>query len=149
MLKDFRDFVMRGNVLDLAVAVVIGAAFKQIVTSFVNDILMPPVGLLLGNADFSNLYLNLSGGKFASLAEAQAAGAATINYGVFINTLIDFLITAFAIFVVVRAASRLHAMRQQEPGAPPPPSVKTCPYCATEIPIQARRCPHCTSRLEE
>jgi len=149
MLKDFRDFVMRGNVLDLAVAVVIGAAFKQIVTSFVTDILMPPIGLLLGNVDFSNLYINLSGGNFASLAEAQAAGAATINYGVFINTLIDFLITAFAIFVVVRAASRLQSRRQQEPAAPPPPTIKTCPYCATEIPIQARRCPHCTSRLED
>ncbi len=149
MLKDFRDFVMRGNVLDLAVAVVIGAAFKQIVTSFVNDILMPPIGLLLGNADFSSLYINLSGGNFASLAEAQAAGAATINYGVFINTLIDFLITAFAIFVVVRTASRLQSRRQQEPAAPPPPTVKTCPYCATEIPIQARRCPHCTSQLED
>ncbi len=149
MFKEFKDFIMRGNVLDLAVAVVIGGAFGKIVTSFVNDILMPPIGLLLGGVDFSNLYINLSGGEYASLADAQAAGAATINYGVFVNTLIDFLIIAFAIFLVVRAVNRLQALSQQEEeAAPAAPTTKTCPYCFTEIPIQATRCPHCTSQLE-
>ncbi|HEB66117.1 MAG TPA: large conductance mechanosensitive channel protein MscL [Chloroflexi bacterium] len=148
MLKEFKNFIMRGNVLDLAVAVVIGGAFGKIVTSFVNDILMPPIGLLLGGVDFSNLFINLSGGEYASLAEAQAAGAATINYGVFINTLLDFLIIAFAIFLVVRAVNRLQAAQQEEKTPPPAPTTKTCPYCFTEIPIQATRCPHCTSQLE-
>ncbi len=148
MLTEFKDFIMRGNVLDLAVAVVIGGAFGKIVSSFVNDILMPPIGLLLGGVDFSNLYFNLSGGEYASLADAQAAGAATINYGLFINTLIDFLIIAFAIFLVVRAVNRLQATEKAEE-APAAPTTKTCPYCFTEIPIQATRCPHCTSQLEQ
>ncbi len=139
MFQEFKKFILRGNVLDLAVAVV---------TSFVNDILMPPIGLLLGNVDFSNLYLNLSGGEYASLAEAQAAGAATINYGVFINTVVNFIIIAFAIFLVVRVANRLQESRKTEAAPPPPaPTTKTCPYCYTEIPIQATRCPHCTSQL--
>ncbi|GAB4537057.1 MAG: large conductance mechanosensitive channel protein MscL [Anaerolineales bacterium] len=143
MLTEFKKFIMRGNVLDLAVAVVIGGAFGKIVTSFVNDILMPPIGLLLGNVDFGNLYINLSGGQYASLAEAQAAGAVTINYGLFINTVIDFLIIAFAIFLIVRAANR----RKEAPQAVPAPATKTCPYCFTEIHPQATRCPHCTSPL--
>ncbi len=147
MFQEFKKFLLRGNVLDLAVAVVIGGAFGKIVTSFVNDILMPPIGLLLGNVDFSNLYINLSGGEYASLAEAQAAGAATINYGVFINTVVNFIIIAFAIFLVVRMANRLQESRKTEAAPPPAPTTKTCPYCYTEIPIQATRCPHCTSQL--
>lgn len=147
MFEEFKKFILRGNVLDLAVAVVIGGAFGKIVTSFVNDILMPPIGLLLGNVDFSNLYINLSGGQYASLAEAQAAGAATINYGVFIDTVVNFLIIAFAIFLVVRAANRLQERRKAETAPPPAPTTKKCPYCYTEIPIQATRCPHCTSQL--
>ncbi len=147
MFQEFKKFILRGNVLDLAIAVVIGGAFGKIITSFVNDILMPPIGLLLGNVDFSNLYINLSGGEYASLAEAQAAGAATINYGVFINTVIDFLIIAFAIFLIVRTANRLQESRKAEAAPPPAPTTKKCPYCYTEIPIQATRCPHCTSQL--
>jgi large conductance mechanosensitive channel len=142
MLKEFREFAMRGNVIDLAVAVVIGAAFGKIVTSFVNDILMPPLGLLLGKVDFSNLFITLSGGSYASVAEAKAAGAATINYGIFINTIIDFVIVAFAIFLLVNQVSRLKR--------PPPaaaPTTKECPQCATAIPLKAVRCPNCTSEL--
>jgi large conductance mechanosensitive channel len=118
MLKEFRDFIARGNVLDLAVAVIIGGAFGAIVTSFVNDIIMPPIGLLLGGVDFSNLFINLSGGSFDSLAAAQDAGAATINYGLFINTLINFLIIAFVIFMIVRSVNRA---KREEAAAPPPP----------------------------
>ena len=144
MLKDFRDFVMRGNVLDLAVAVVIGAAFGRIVSSLVGDIIMPPVGLLLGNVDFSSLYLNLSGTTYASLAEAQAAGAPTLNYGAFINGILDFLIVALVIFLVVRMAKRLQRPKAQEV---PVPSTKECPYCLSTIAVKATRCAHCTSQL--
>lgn len=142
MLKDFREFIMRGNVLDLAVAVIIGAAFGKIVTSLVTDIIMPPLGLLLKNVDFSNLFIDLSGGHYATLAQAKAAGAATINYGVFLNNLIDFLLVAFAIFLMVRAANNL----KKEP-APAPANTKECSYCHTSIPITATRCPNCTSNL--
>ncbi len=147
MFKEFKAFIMRGNVLDLAVAVVIGGAFGKIVASFVNDILMPPLGMLLGKVDFSNLYLNLSGGHYASLAEAQAAGAVTVNYGVFVNAVVNFLIVAFAVFLVVRVANRMQHREEAAPAPPPAPTTKTCPFCHTEIPIKATRCPHCTSQL--
>src|SRR5579871_2768809 len=142
MLKEFKAFIMRGNVLDLAVAVIIGGAFGKIVTSFVTDILMPPIGLVLGKVDFTNLFIDLSGGAHPTLAAAKAAGAATINYGVFLNTIIDFLIVSFFIFLVVRQANKLK--RQPAPAAP---NTKDCPYCATAIPIPAKRCPNCTSQL--
>lgn len=142
MLKEFRDFVMRGNVLDLAVAVIIGGAFGKIITSFVNDIIMPPIGLLLGEVDFSNLFFNLSGTPIASLAEAQAAGAPTINYGLFLNTVIDFVIVGLVIFLVVRAANR---MRRPAPAAP---TTRECPYCLSTVPLKASRCAHCTSELK-
>lgn len=145
MWKEFKKFVMRGNVIDLAIAVIIGGAFGKIVTSFVNDILMPPIGLLLGKVDFASLFINLSGQDYASLAAAKEAGAATINYGVFLNTVLDFVIVAFVIFFVVRALNRL---KKEEPAAPAAPTTKPCPYCFTDIPIKATRCPHCTSQLE-
>jgi len=144
MLKEFWAFIMRGNVLDLAVAVIIGAAFGKIVTSFVNDVLMPPIGLLLGNVDFSNLYINLSGGSYATLADAQAAGAATINYGLFLNTVIDFLIVALVIFLVIRQVNRLQRAKEALPAEP---TAKDCPFCFNSISIKATRCPHCTSQL--
>lgn len=144
MLKEFREFVMRGNVMDLAVGVIIGAAFGKIVSSLVNDLLMPPIGLLLGGINFADLFINLSGTAYASLAEAQAAGAATINYGLFINNVVDFLIIAFVIFLLVKQVNRLSKPK----GAPEAPSTKVCPYCANGIPIKATRCPHCTSQLE-
>jgi large conductance mechanosensitive channel len=144
MLRDFRAFIMRGNVLDLAVAVIIGGAFGKIVTSFVNDIIMPPIGLILGRVDFSSLYLNLSGTEYPSLAAAQEAGAATINYGSFVNTLVDFLIVAAVIFLVVRAAQRLERLKEE---APAPAATKECPHCISTIPIKATRCPYCTSQL--
>jgi large conductance mechanosensitive channel len=144
MLQEFKEFALRGNVVDLAIGIIIGGAFGQIVTSFVNDILMPPIGLLLGNVDFSNLFINLSGGRFDSLAAAQEAGAATINYGLFISTVIDFLIVAFAIFLLVRQINR---MQRREEEAPAAPTTKECPYCLSTIPLEATRCPHCTSEL--
>ena len=146
MWQEFKKFVMRGNVVDLAIAVVIGGAFGKIVTSFVNDILMPPIGLLLGKVDFANLFINLSGQDYASLAAAKEAGAATINIGVFLNTILDFVIVAFVIFLVLRALDRLK--KKEEPAAPAAPTTKPCPYCFTDIPIKATRCPHCTSQLE-
>jgi large conductance mechanosensitive channel len=145
MFKDFKAFIMRGNVLDLAVGFVIGAAFAKIVSSLVSDIIMPPIGLILGKVDFSNLYITLSGGQYKSLADAQAAGAATLNYGLFINNIINFLIIGFVIFLVVRYANKLFT----KPGPPSAPSEKDCPYCFSHIPIQASRCPHCTSHLNE
>jgi large conductance mechanosensitive channel len=146
MFKEFKTFIMRGNVLDLAVGIIIGAAFGQIVNSLVNDILMPPIGLILGHVDFTNLFLNLTPEKYAGgvLADAKKAGAATINYGLFINTLINFLIVAFAIFMVVKQANRF--MPKPEP-APAPPATKDCPFCMKEIPIKATRCPFCTSAI--
>jgi large conductance mechanosensitive channel len=145
MLKEFKEFAMRGNVLDMAVGIVIGAAFGKIVAVFVSDVLMPPVGLLLGSVDFSNLFINLSGKPVSSLAEAKAAGAATINYGLFLNTVIDFLIVAFAIFLLIRQVNRLK--RQPEP-APVVPTTKDCPYCLSTVALKATRCPHCTSELK-
>ena len=142
MLREFKDFVTRGNVLDLAIAVVIGAAFGKIVSSVVTDILMPPIGLAMGGVDFSNLFVDLSGRSHASLAEAKAAGAATINYGVFLNTLIEFLIIAFVLFVIVKQLNRL---RRQPP--PAEPTEKVCPFCVSTIPLKAVRCAHCTSAL--
>ncbi|HIE37555.1 MAG TPA: large-conductance mechanosensitive channel protein MscL [Anaerolineales bacterium] len=144
MWKEFKEFAMRGNVIDMAIGIIIGTAFGKIITSFVNDILMPPIGLLLGNVDFSNLFLTLAGERHATLAMAREAGAITINYGLFINTVLDFVIVAFAIFLFVRQISR---MRQEE--APTTePTTKECPYCRSTIPLQATRCPHCTSQLE-
>ena len=144
MLKEFRDFVIRGNVLDLAVAVIVGGAFGKIITSFVNDVLMPPIGLLLGGVDFTNLFIPLDGKTYESLEAAKTAGAATVNYGLFLNTVIDFLIVAFVIFLVVRVANR---MKKPAPAAPAEPITKECSYCFSTIPIKATRCPNCTSQL--
>lgn len=146
MLKDFKEFIMRGNVVDLAVAVIIGAAFGKIVSSLVNDVLMPPIGLILGNVDFSNLFVNLSSASYKSLADAKAAGAATVNYGIFLNAVVDFIIVAFVIFLLVRAVSRMR--RLQAAPAPAAPATKDCTYCFSSIPIKATRCPHCTSELK-
>ena len=146
MLKEFKAFIMRGNVLDLAIAVIIGGVFGKIITSLVNDIIMPPIGLILGKVDFRNLYINLSDASFATLADAQKAGVPIIKYGAFINTIIDFLIVSFIIFLVVRAANRLQKKLQEEPKAAP--STKECPYCISTIPIKATRCAHCTAELK-
>ena len=144
MLKEFREFAMRGNVLDMAVGIVLGASFGGIVTSLVNDVLMPPIGLLLGKVDFSNLFVTLRGPHLASVAQAKTAGAVTLNYGLFLNTLINFLIVAFAVFLLVRQVNRL--MPKPAP-APAPPAMKDCKFCCSSIPLQATRCPHCTSEL--
>jgi large conductance mechanosensitive channel len=141
VLKEFKDFAMRGNVLDMAVGIIIGAAFGKIIASLVDDIIMPPVGRLLGHVDFSNLFINLGVTHFDSLAAAKAAGAPTMNYGVFLNTILNFIIVAFAIFLLVRSVNRWTV----KPAAPP--STKECPYCAMSVPVQAKRCGHCTSQL--
>jgi large conductance mechanosensitive channel len=143
MFKEFKEFVMRGNVVDLAIAVVIGAAFGKIVTSFVEDVLMPPIGLLLGNVDFSNLFINLSGEDYPSVAAAKAAGAATLNYGMFFNQIINFLIIAFAIFLLIKQINRF-----QRPGPAPAPTTKECPECLSAIPLKATRCAFCTAQLK-
>jgi large conductance mechanosensitive channel len=143
VLKEFKDFAMRGNVLDMAVGIIIGAAFGKIVTSFVEDVLMPPIGKLLGHVDFSNLFLSLSDKQFDTLAAAKAAGAATLNYGIFLNTIINFLIVAFAVFLLVRQVNRWTT----KPAAAAAPATKDCPQCAMTIPIQAKRCGHCTAQL--
>jgi len=145
MWREFREFAMRGNVVDLAVGIIIGAAFGKIITSLVNDMIMPPVGLVLGRVDFSNLFINLSGQTYASLAEAKAAGAPTINYGVFLNNVIDFVIVACAIFLLVRFINRLSRQPQAAPAAP---TTKECPFCVSPIPVKATRCPQCTSTLQ-
>jgi large conductance mechanosensitive channel len=142
MFKEFKEFAMRGSVMDMAVGIIIGAAFGKIITSFVNDILMPPIGLLLGKVDFSSLFINISGQSYATLAEAKKAAAATINYGLFLNTVLDFLIVAFAVFLLIRQINRL-----KRAPAPLEPAVKDCPYCLSAIPIKAVRCGHCTSQL--
>jgi large conductance mechanosensitive channel len=142
MFKAFKEFAMRGNVLDLAVGIVIGAAFGKIVNSLVNDVLMPPIGLLVKRVDFKELFINLSGVSYATIAEAKAAGAPTLNYGLFVNTIFEFIIVAFAIFFMVRSVNR---MRTQP--VPPPPSAKECAFCKMSVPLQATRCPHCTSQL--
>jgi large conductance mechanosensitive channel len=149
MLKEFKKFVMRGNVVDMAVGIIIGAAFGTIVKSLVTDIIMPPIGLLLGNVDFTNLFTVLkegatAAGPYASLADAQAAGAVTINYGLFVNTIISFIIVAFAIFILIR---KINALKKKEEAPPAVPTTKDCPYCLTSIPIKATRCPNCTSEL--
>ncbi|MBN1964339.1 MAG: large conductance mechanosensitive channel protein MscL [Anaerolineae bacterium] len=147
MWNDFKQFIMRGNVLDLAVGVIIGGAFGAIVNSLVNDIIMPPIGLLLGNVDFSQIFIDLSGGGYETLAAAQEAGAATMNIGLFINTVITFLIVALAVFMMVSWFNRLTTMGKKEE-APADPTTKECPYCYSEINISATRCPNCTSQLE-
>jgi len=144
MLKDFKAFVMKGNVLDLAVAVIIGGAFGAIVTSLVNDIVMPPIGMALGHVDFKDLFISLNGQAYPTLAAAKTAAAPVIAYGLFLNTVINFLIVAFVIFLVVRAASK---MQRAPEAAPAALTTKDCPFCATAIPIPAKRCPHCTSQL--
>jgi len=143
MYSEFKTFIMRGNVLDLAVAVVIGAAFGRIVTSFVEDVLMPPIGLALGGVDFSNLFLNLSGTDYPSVAAAKAAGAATLNYGIFFNNIINFLIIALAIFLIIRQINRM-----QRPAPAAAPTTKDCPYCLSAIPLKATKCAHCTAELK-
>jgi large conductance mechanosensitive channel len=142
MLKEFKAFAMRGNVMDMAVGIIIGAAFGRIITSLVTDVLMPPLGLALGKVDFSSLFLNISGTPYPTLAAAKAAGAATINYGLFINSVIDFLIVAFVIFLIVRMINRW-----DKPEPAPAPATKDCPYCFSAIPVKATRCPNCTSEL--
>jgi len=147
-MDEFKQFIMRGNVLDLAIGIIIGAAFTGIVNSLVNDIIMPPIGRLLNNVSFSDLFINMSGGDYNSLADAQAAGAATINYGLFINAVINFLIIAFVVFLIVKWVNRM-TRAVKAPPAPDEPVHKECPYCVTSIPIKATRCPNCTSQLEE
>jgi large conductance mechanosensitive channel len=146
MVEEFKKFIMRGNVIDLAVGIIIGAAFSTIVNSLVNDILMPPIGYILGGVDFSNLFISLEGVSYESLAAAQEAGAATINYGVFLNAVINFLIIGVAIFFVIKAVNRLQSRPPEE--VVEEPTTKECPFCASIIPIKATRCPNCTSQLE-
>lgn len=143
MWKEFKDFIMRGNVLDLAIGFIIGAAFGKIVSSFVNDIIMPPIGLLLGKVSFSNLYWNISGQSVANLAEAQTKGLATINYGIFLNNIIDFIIVGLAVFLLIKGVNKL----TKKPAKPADPTTKECPFCFTTISIKASRCPNCTSKL--
>ena len=142
MLKEFKEFAMRGNLIDLAIAIVIGGAFGKIVTSFVNDVVMPPIGKLLGGVNFADLFIDLSGTNPASVQAAKDAGVPTLNYGAFLNTVIDFIIVAFVMFLVVKAINK---MKKPAPAAAP--TTKECPYCKTEIPLAATRCPHCTSQL--
>jgi large conductance mechanosensitive channel len=142
MLKEFKEFAMRGNVLDMAVGIIIGAAFGKIVSSFVADILMPPISLLMGNMDISSKFIDLTGQNLQTLDAAKKAGAATLNYGIFINTIIDFLLVAFAIFLLIKQVNKF---KKPQPAAAP--TVKDCPFCASSIPLQATRCPHCTSQL--
>ena len=141
MLKEFKEFALKGNVIDMGVGIIIGAAFGKIVSSLVSDLLTPPIGLLLGRMDFANLYFSLSDGEYKSLAEAKEAGAATLNYGLFLNNLLDFVLIAFALFFIIRWINRLR------PPAPVAASTKECPECLSQIPLGARRCPQCTSEL--
>jgi len=143
MLKEFKAFALRGNVIDLAVGVIIGGAFGKIISSFVSDLLMPPLGLLLGKVDFANLYLSLNGQKYASLADAQTAGAPTLNYGLFISNVIDFIIVAFVIFLLIRAINRLSRKEEK----PADVTTRECPFCLTNISKKATRCPNCTSEV--
>jgi large conductance mechanosensitive channel len=144
MLKEFKEFAMRGNVLDMAVGIIVGAAFGQIVTSFVQDVLMPPIGRLVGHVDFSNLFLNLSETHYPTIAAAKTAGAATLNYGLFLNTVINFLIVAFAVFLLVRQVNRL---APKPAPAAPATAMRDCPYCLSSVPAKATKCSHCTSEL--
>jgi large conductance mechanosensitive channel len=143
MLKEFKEFAMKGNVLDMAVGIIIGAAFGKIISSFVADILMPPLGLLLGKVDFTNLFITLSGGSFATLDAAKKAGAVTLNYGIFVNTCIDFLLVALAVFLLVKQVNRMRV-----PAPAPAVTTKECPFCASAIPLKAKRCPQCTSEIK-
>ncbi len=143
MLKEFKAFAMKGNVLDMAVGIIIGTAFGKIISSFVEDVLMPPIGRLLGHVDFSNLFVNLTPKSYDTLAAAKAAGAATLNYGMFLNTVVNFLIIAFAVFMLVRQVNQWTA----KSAAPAAPATKDCPQCLMSVPIQARRCGHCTSQI--
>jgi large conductance mechanosensitive channel len=145
MWNEFKKFIARGSVIDLAVGIVIGTAFTAIVNSFVKDILMPPIGVLLGKVDFSNLFITLSGQKAGTLADAQALGSVTWNYGQFINTIVNFLIIAFVVFILIRGINKL---QKPAPASAPAPSTKDCPYCYSKIDLKATRCPHCTSNLE-
>lgn len=149
MLKEFKTFAMRGNVVDMAVGIIIGASFGAIVKSLVDDVIMPPIGLLLGRVDFANLFAVLkkgvTAGPYATLAEAKAAGAVTLNVGLFINTIISFVIVAFAVFLLIKG---INQMKRKEEAAPPPPSSKECPFCFSVIPLKATRCGHCTSELK-
>lgn len=149
MLNEFKKFALRGNVVDMAVGIIIGVAFGAIVSSLVADVMMPPIGLLLGKVDFSNLFIVLKDGAtpgpYTSVAEAQKAGAVSVNYGIFVNAVVKFVITAFAVFLLVRGINKL---RQKELAAPPPPTTKECPYCLSSVAIKATRCPHCTSQLK-
>jgi len=148
MLKEFKEFAMRGNVMDMAIGIIIGAAFGSIIGTLVSDVLMPPIGLLLGNVDFSNLFLVLkegnTAGPYATVAAAKGAGAVTLNYGLFVNTVVNFLIVAFAIFYVVRG---MNSLKKKEEAPPAAPTTKECPHCLSTIPIKATRCGHCTSEL--
>jgi large conductance mechanosensitive channel len=143
MIKEFKEFALRGNVLDMAVGIIIGAAFGRIVSSFVSDVIMPPLGLLVGKVDFTNLFINLTSTSYPTLVEAKKAGAATLNYGLFINQIIDFVIVAFVIFLLIKQMNRL----KKQP-APADPTTKECPHCLSTIPIKATRCGHCTSQLQ-
>ena len=145
MLKEFKEFAMKGNVVDMAIGIIIGGAFGQIVSSMVGDILMPPIGLLMGRVNFSSLYVNLSGGTFDSLAKAKEAGAATINYGLFLNTVINFIIVAFVIFMLVKQMNRLKKAEAPAPAAAP--TTKDCPACLSHVPLKATRCAYCTGEL--
>lgn len=147
MLKEFKEFISKGSVMDLAIGVIIGGAFSKIVSSLVDDIIMPIVGLLLGGADISNYFVTLDGGKYATLAEAQEAGAATLNYGVFLNRIIDFLIIAFVLFLIIKAINKARALTKK-PEAEAAPTTKVCPYCKSTIDINATKCPNCTSELK-
>lgn len=147
-LKEFKEFALRGNVVDLAVGFIVGAAFSTIVKSLVDDIIMPPLGLVLGHADFSNFFITLSGGHFETLAAAKAAHAVTLNYGAFVNTVINFLIVALAMFVVIRQVNRLQR-KQDQAVETPAPTTRNCPYCITPISIEATRCPNCTSEVSK
>jgi large conductance mechanosensitive channel len=148
MLKDFKEFAMRGNVVDMAVGIIIGGAFGTIVQSLVSDVIMPPIGWMLGNVDFSNLFVTIAAGDpagpYATLVDAQGAGAVTINYGLFFDSIVSFLIVAFAVFLLVRS---INAMKRKEEAAPPPPDKKDCPHCCSTIPMKATRCPNCTSEI--
>lgn len=144
MLKEFKEFAMRGNVMDMAIGIILGSAFGKIVSSMVADIIMPPIGLLLGSVDFTNLFITLSSQSYPTLEAAKAAGAPTINYGLFLGHVLDFVIIAFAIFIVVKQLNRL---KKKEEKPAPAPTTKECPYCASQIPIKAVRCPNCTSEL--
>jgi large conductance mechanosensitive channel len=142
MFKEFKEFAMRGNVLDMAIGIIIGAAFGRIITSLVTDIIMPPIGLILGHVDFSTLFLNISGTSYPTLAAAKAANAATINYGIFLNTVVDFIIVAFVIFLMVRQINHWN-----KPAPAAAPTTKECPYCLSSVPLKATRCPNCTSEI--